>query len=175
MGGRADLGGTRGRPFHLLFDQVAATLGPSSARCGVDLGTENPLGAELLGLWAAQADQGGPPRRAGCRPGPGSPADASGGHPGSVTDQEAFHYPPRQDGPASTRPGVPRLHGGSPEPQVGVRLHLLLHLVRGRLRGVRDRRVLSENRGLESGTLYERSAGGRYVEHVRLDQKGLRS
>ena len=135
------------------------------------------LGPKLEALWEKNYSVYGrrkltkAARKAGHRhrPRPGRPADASQRAARRQPSDEAVHDPPRSGrgpGPGSGQAG---LHRHPPEREVGRRLHVLLDVVRGRLRRVHHRRVLAAHRRLEGGPVDDRDAGGRRVEHGRLD------
>ena len=67
-----------------------------------------------------------------------------------------------------------RGHRDRPGPQVGRRFHVVLDMVRDRLRRVRDRRVLQAHCGLESRPDHDRPARRRRVQHGRLDSPSQR-
>jgi len=65
------------------------------------------------------------------------------------------------------------LHRHPPGPQVGRRLHLLLHVVGNRLRGLRRGRVLPANRGLEGGADHGQRPCARRFEHGCWTRRGV--
>ena len=92
MGGRADLRGPRGRPLHLLRRQEPPTVGPGDPGRRARTHPRRGVEAQLLGLRAAQADQGGPPGRPRPRSGPGGASHALPGHPRRQPGEETLHH-----------------------------------------------------------------------------------
>ena len=111
MGGRADLRGPRRSP-----PPPTTTPSPGHRRPGrsvtpsSDPPSSSAVEAQLLGLRAAQADQGGPPGRPRRRSGPGGAAHALPGHPGRQPGQEALHHQVRPRARPGPGPRQPQLH-----------------------------------------------------------------
>ena len=170
MGGRADLHTCwrSPRPPTTAKTRPPSRAGERDAVLRPQL--RGAVGRELLGLRAPQADQGGPQGRPRRRPRPGRPADArrrACGAPAGPGSGFTTHPDPA----AVRAPDLvqPRLHRHPPEREVGGGLHVLLDVVRDRLRRVRHRRVLAPHRRLEGVPVDDRPAGRRRVEHGRLD------
>ncbi len=169
MGGRADLHRTEDRPLYLLRHQGQTALGQGHPRRHHRTRAPDPLGEELLRLRPQEALEGGPTAGDGDRAGPGGPAHAPTGHSGRHPGQEALHHQVRSRPRPRSGPRQPELHCSTARCPVGGRLHLLLHLVGCRLRGLHHRRPLPEAGRLEGGTLHDHRPRPRRSQHGCLD------
>jgi len=170
MGGRADLRAAAGRPLHLLRPQDTPAVRATGPRHRARPSPRGPLVQELLRLRPAQALEGRFASRPQRRARPGRAPDAPTRHPRGVTGQEALHDATGLEPRARAGPRQPRLQRSSSQCTVGRGLHLLLDVVRRRLRRLRHRRVLPTAHRMEGRTHHDRVARGRCAQHVGVDE-----